>query len=176
MLPSTAKQDLVRSLGADHVLDYTRDDWANGTQRYDLILDIAGNPRLSRLRRALTRTGTAVLVGGEDGGDLTGGMNRSLRALMLSPLVSQRFAWFVAKEGNYQRPRTADAPPRVRRREAQHRPRLPARRRTRRVAPPRDRAGPRQGRDHHLIRSCRVGLRDVGPPAVASKRPPAEVP
>jgi NADPH:quinone reductase-like Zn-dependent oxidoreductase len=95
---STAKQDLVRSLGADHVLDYTRDDWADGTQRYDLILDIAGNPRLSRLRRALTRTGTAVLVGGEDGGDLTGGMNRSLRALMLSPLVSQRFAWFVARE------------------------------------------------------------------------------
>ena len=95
---STAKQDLVRSLGADHVLDYTRDDWTDGAQRYDLILDIAGNPGLSRLRRALTRTGTAVLVGGEDGGDLTGGMNRSLRALMLSPLVSQRFAWFVAKE------------------------------------------------------------------------------
>jgi NADPH:quinone reductase-like Zn-dependent oxidoreductase len=74
---STAKLDLVRSLGADHVLDYTRDDYADGTHRYDLVLDIAGNPGLSRLRRALTPNGTAVLVGGEDGGNLTGGMNRS---------------------------------------------------------------------------------------------------
>ncbi|HYF74190.1 MAG TPA: NAD(P)-dependent alcohol dehydrogenase [Nocardioides sp.] len=95
---SAAKLDLVRSLGADHVLDYARDDWADGTRHYDLVLDIAGNPPLSRLRRALSPKGTAVLVGGEDGGNLTGGMNRSLRALMLSPLVSQRFAWFIAKE------------------------------------------------------------------------------
>lgn len=95
---STAKQDLVRSLGADHVIDYTREDWADGTRRHDLVLDIAGNPRLRRLRRALAPQGTAVLVGGEDGGDLTGGMSRSLRALVLSPFVSQRFAWFVAKE------------------------------------------------------------------------------
>jgi NADPH:quinone reductase-like Zn-dependent oxidoreductase len=95
---STAKLDLVRSLGADHVLDYTRDDYADGTHRYDLILDIAGNPGLSRLRRALTPKGTAVLVGGEDGGNLTGGMNRQLRALLLSPLVGQRLVWFIAKE------------------------------------------------------------------------------
>jgi len=95
---SSAKLDLVSALGADHVIDYTREDWADGTRRYDLILDIAGNPRLSRLRRALNPTGTAVLVGGEDGGNLTGGMNRSLRALMLSPFVGQRFAWFIAKE------------------------------------------------------------------------------
>lgn len=94
----TAKLDLVRSLGADHVIDYTRDDWADGTCQYDLVLDIAGNPRLSRLRRALTPTGTAVLVGGEDGGSLTGGMNRQLRALLLSPFVGQRFAMLVAKE------------------------------------------------------------------------------
>lgn len=95
---STAKLDLVRSLGADRVLDYTSDDWADGTRRYDLVLDIASNPGLFRLRRALAPKGTAVLVGGEDGGVLTGGMNRSLRALMLSPLVSQRFAWFIARE------------------------------------------------------------------------------
>jgi NADPH:quinone reductase-like Zn-dependent oxidoreductase len=94
----TAKQDLVRSLGADHVLDYTRDDYADGTRHYDLILDIAGNPKLSRLRRALTPKGTAVLVGGEDGGNLTGGMNRTLRALALSPVVGQRFAAFINKE------------------------------------------------------------------------------
>ena len=95
---STAKLDLVRSLGADHVVDHTREDWADGTRRHDLVLDIAGNPGLSRLRRALTPTGTAVLVGGEDGGRLTGGMNRQLRALALSPFVGQRFAMLVSKE------------------------------------------------------------------------------
>ena len=95
---STAKLDLVRSFGADHVIDYTRDDFAGTGQRYDLILDIAGNPGLRRLRRALTPTGTAVIVGGEDGGDLTGGMNRTLRALVLSVVSKQRFANFINKE------------------------------------------------------------------------------
>jgi NADPH:quinone reductase-like Zn-dependent oxidoreductase len=105
---STAKLDLVRALGADHVLDYTRDDYADGTHRYDLILDIAGNPGLSRLRRALTPQGTAVLVGGEDGGDLTGGLNRQLRALLLSPLMGQRLVWFIAKERASDLDRLAD--------------------------------------------------------------------
>jgi NADPH:quinone reductase-like Zn-dependent oxidoreductase len=98
---STAKLDLVRSLGADHVIDYTRDDFADVAQtgtRYDLVLDIGGNPRLSRLRRALTPTGTVVIVGGESGGNLTGGMGRTLRALALSPFVRQRFANFINKE------------------------------------------------------------------------------
>ncbi|WP_406035223.1 NAD(P)-dependent alcohol dehydrogenase [Nocardioides sp. NBC_00163] len=94
----TEKLDLVRSLGADHVIDYTHADFADGTRHYDLILDIAGNPGLSRLRRALTPTGTVVLVGGEHGGNLTGGMNRSLRALLLTPFIGQRFAMYVAKE------------------------------------------------------------------------------
>jgi NADPH:quinone reductase-like Zn-dependent oxidoreductase len=97
-VPSTAKLDLVRALGADEVLDYTRDDYADGTQRYDLILDIAGNPGLARLRRALTPEGTAVIVGGEDGGNLTGGMNRQLRAMLVSRFVGQRLAWFIAKQ------------------------------------------------------------------------------
>ncbi len=65
---SGEKLDLVRSLGADHVVDYTRQDFADGTNRYDLILDIAGNAALSRLRSALTPTGTLVIVGGEEGG------------------------------------------------------------------------------------------------------------
>jgi NADPH:quinone reductase-like Zn-dependent oxidoreductase len=95
---STAKLDLVRSLGADHVIDYTRDDFAGTGQRYDLVLDIAGNPSLRRLRRALTPRGTAVIVGGENGGDLTGGMNRTLRGVALSPFISQRFANFINKE------------------------------------------------------------------------------
>jgi NADPH:quinone reductase-like Zn-dependent oxidoreductase len=95
---STAKLDLVRSLGADHVIDYTRDDFADGAHRYDLILDLGGNPTVSRLRRALTPTGTAVIAGGEEGGSWTGGMNRQLGALALSPFVRQRLTMFVAKE------------------------------------------------------------------------------
>ncbi len=95
---STAKLDLVRSLGADHVLDYTKDDFAGGTHRYDLILDIGGNPSLSRLRRALTPTGTAVLVGGEEGGNVTGGFGRALRAPLVSLFVRQRMAMLASKE------------------------------------------------------------------------------
>jgi NADPH:quinone reductase-like Zn-dependent oxidoreductase len=95
---STAKTDLVRSLGADHVIDYTRDDFADGAHRYDLILDIAGNPALSRLRRALTPTGTAVIIGGESGGGLTGGLDRQFRAIALSFFVRQRMTFFVSKE------------------------------------------------------------------------------
>ena len=95
---STSKLDLVRSLGADHVLDYTCDDFADGTHHYDLVLDIAGNPTVKRLRRALTPTGTAVIVGGEAGGSWTGSMDRQLRALALSPFVRQRLTNFVARQ------------------------------------------------------------------------------
>jgi hypothetical protein len=77
---STAKTDLVRSLGADHVIDYTREDFADGQHRYDVILDIGGCNKLAHLRRALTPAGRLVLVGGEDGGRWLGGMDRQLRA------------------------------------------------------------------------------------------------
>src|SRR3954468_433459 len=69
---SSAKHDLVMSLGADHVIDYSRVDFADGTARYDVILDIGGTPSLGRLRRALRPRGTAVFVGGENAGSLTG--------------------------------------------------------------------------------------------------------
>jgi NADPH:quinone reductase-like Zn-dependent oxidoreductase len=95
---STAKLDLVRSLGADHVIDYTQDDFADGEHRYDLIIDIGGNPALSHLRRALTPYGTAVIVGGEEGGNWTGGFGRSLRAPLLSLFVRQRLAMLASKE------------------------------------------------------------------------------
>jgi NADPH:quinone reductase-like Zn-dependent oxidoreductase len=96
---STAKVDLVRSLGADHVVDYTRDDFADRAHYYDVILDIAGNPALSRLRRALTPTGTVVLVGGEEGGKVTGGMiERQLAARTLSMFIRQRFTSVLGKE------------------------------------------------------------------------------
>jgi NADPH:quinone reductase-like Zn-dependent oxidoreductase len=94
---STAKVDLVRSIGADRVIDYTREDFTGGAGRYDLILDIGGNTALSRLRRALTPTGKLVIVGGEHGGNLTG-MGRQLRAVALSPFVRQRLTMLVSKE------------------------------------------------------------------------------
>ena len=95
---STGKLDLVRSLGAQHVVDYTREDFADGVHHYDLIIDIAGNSPLSRLRRALTPTGTAGIVGGESKGNLTGGIDRQLRALILTPFVGQRLTGLASKE------------------------------------------------------------------------------
>jgi NADPH:quinone reductase-like Zn-dependent oxidoreductase len=94
---SGAKRDFVAALGADHVLDYARDDFADGTRRYDLVLDIGGRSSLRRLRRALEPRGTLVFVGGENGGSLTG-MGRQLRGALLSVLVRQRLALLVAKE------------------------------------------------------------------------------
>jgi NADPH:quinone reductase-like Zn-dependent oxidoreductase len=94
---STAKMDLVTSLGADRVIDYTREDFADGTSRYDLILDIGGTASLSRLRRALRPRGTAVFVGGENAGNLTG-MGRQLRGALISPFLRQRLTLLVAKE------------------------------------------------------------------------------
>ena len=92
---STGKADLVRSIGADHVIEYTHDDFADGRAHYDLILDIGGNSRLSRLRRALTPTGTLVIAGGE--GARWTGVGRQLRALALSPLVRQRLTMYISR-------------------------------------------------------------------------------
>jgi NADPH:quinone reductase-like Zn-dependent oxidoreductase len=97
---STTKVELVRSLGADHVVDYTREDFAAGGQRYDVILDIGGNAALARLRRALTANGTLVIVGGETGGRWLGGADRQLRAIALSRFVSQRLTTFIANENH----------------------------------------------------------------------------
>src|SRR4051794_28596148 len=97
---STGKIDLVRSLGADHVIDYTREDLADGEHRYDAILDIGGNRRLSHLRHALAPKGTLVIVGGETGGRWFGGFDRSLRAVLLSPFVSQTLAMLTSSENS----------------------------------------------------------------------------
>jgi NADPH:quinone reductase-like Zn-dependent oxidoreductase len=95
---STDKVDLVRSLGADHVVDYTRDDFTQGKLRYDVILDTGGNRRLSHLRRVLTSSGTLIIVGGETGGRWLGGFTRSLRAVLLSPLVGQTLGMLASTE------------------------------------------------------------------------------
>jgi NADPH:quinone reductase-like Zn-dependent oxidoreductase len=97
---STAKVEMVRSIGADHVIDYTREDFAEGERRYDVILDIGGNSSLSRLRRALGQRGTLIIVGGEGGGRWLGGTDRQIRALVLSPFVSQKLGTFVNKENH----------------------------------------------------------------------------
>jgi len=94
----TGKVDAVRALGADHVVDYTRDDFADGEHRYDVILDIGGNRRLAHLRRALTPRGRLVIVGGETDERWLGGIDRQLRALLLSPFVGQKLGTFVASE------------------------------------------------------------------------------
>jgi NADPH:quinone reductase-like Zn-dependent oxidoreductase len=94
---SAAKAGLVTSLGADHVLDYANDDFADGRVRYDLILDIAGNPSLRRLRRALAPRGTIVFVGSEDSGAIIG-LGRQLRGVALSSFVRQRLTLLSPQE------------------------------------------------------------------------------
>jgi NADPH:quinone reductase-like Zn-dependent oxidoreductase len=97
---STTKVDMVRSLGADHVIDYAHDDFAEAEQRYDVILDIGGNSSLSRLRRVLSPKGTLVIVGGETDGRWLGGSDRQIRALLLSPFVGQKLGTFVNRENH----------------------------------------------------------------------------
>ncbi len=95
---STSKVDLVRSIGADDVIDYTRQDFADGPRRYDLILDTGGRRPLTALRRALTPRGTLVIVGGEGGNRWSGGFGRQmLRAPLLSLVVGQSFRPVNAK-------------------------------------------------------------------------------
>lgn len=93
----TAKTELVRSIGADHVIDYTKQDFTDDGNRYDVILDIAGNRPLSQLRRALTPQGRLVIVGAEDAGNWLG-IRRQLWAAALSPFVRQKLGFYISKE------------------------------------------------------------------------------
>jgi NADPH:quinone reductase-like Zn-dependent oxidoreductase len=95
---STSKLNLVRSIGADEVIDYTREEFADGVRSWDLIIDTAGRRSLSHLRRALTPKGTLVIVGGDGGGPVTGGFLRgALRAPLLSVFVGQRLRGLNSK-------------------------------------------------------------------------------
>jgi len=95
---SASKADLVRSIGADDVIDYTREDFPDGSRRWDVILDTAGRRPLSQLRRALTRKGTLVIVGGDGGGHWTGGFFRGiLRAPLVSLFVGQKLGGLNSK-------------------------------------------------------------------------------
>ena len=95
---STTKADLVRALGADRVIDYTREEFADGRNRYDVILDTAGRRSLARLRRALAPRGTLVIVGGEGGGRWLGGFDRQMRAPIVSLFVRQSLRPLISKE------------------------------------------------------------------------------
>jgi NADPH:quinone reductase-like Zn-dependent oxidoreductase len=96
---STSKLDLVRSIGADKVIDYTSEDFADGARRWDLIVDTAGRRPLRVLRRALTPRGTLVIVGGDGGGRWTGGFFRQiLRAPLLSLVTRQKLRPLTSKE------------------------------------------------------------------------------
>lgn len=99
---STKKMDLVRSIGADDVIDYTRDEITEGGRHYDVVIDTAGSRPLALLRRALTPTGTLVIVGGESGGNWVGPMTRVLRAALWFPFLSQHY------RGGYVRQNLAD--------------------------------------------------------------------
>lgn len=94
----TAKMDTVRSLGADHVIDYTREDIASGGRRYDVILDTGGNRTLRHLRAVLSSRGTLVIVGGETGGRWLAGSDRQLRALLLSRFTGQTLTTLMCAE------------------------------------------------------------------------------
>jgi NADPH:quinone reductase-like Zn-dependent oxidoreductase len=94
-----SKADLVRSIGADDVIDYTLEDFTDGSRTWDVIVDTAGRRPLHELRHALTPTGTLVIVGGDGGGNWTGGFFRGiLRGPLLSLFTRQRLRAFVAKE------------------------------------------------------------------------------
>jgi NADPH:quinone reductase-like Zn-dependent oxidoreductase len=95
---SGSKGDLVTALGARHVIDYARVDFAGGSQTYDVVVDIGGMTSVSRLRKALQPKGTLVIVGGESGSTWSPGMGRQLKAAVMSPFVSQRLRSILNKE------------------------------------------------------------------------------
>jgi len=95
---STRNVDLVRSLGADHVIDYTKEDFAKGTERYDVILDNVPNHSLSECRRILTRNGKYVMIGGGGPNDSrwVGPFGRVIKTMVLSPFTSQKMGMMMA--------------------------------------------------------------------------------
>lgn len=95
---STSKTELVRSIGADDVIDYTREEFTDGARRFDLILDTAGRRPLAQLRQALTDDGTIVIVGGEGGDRWLGGFHRQMFAPWLALFAKQKFHALMFKE------------------------------------------------------------------------------
>jgi NADPH:quinone reductase-like Zn-dependent oxidoreductase len=97
---STRNVAVVQALGADRVLDYRQEDFTRGSERYDLIIDNVGNHALSDLRRAMTATGTTVVVGGPSDEPFLGPLTRSIRAVLYSLFVRQKFLTVLAHENH----------------------------------------------------------------------------
>jgi NADPH:quinone reductase-like Zn-dependent oxidoreductase len=97
---STSKAELVRAIGADEVIDYTREDFTHGSRQFDLILDTAGRRPLSQLRRALRPQGTLVIVGGEGGDPWLGGFQRQIFAPVRSLFTEQKLLGLISKESH----------------------------------------------------------------------------
>jgi len=95
---STASLELVRSLGADDVIDYTRVDFTKGDRRFDVIIDTGGHRGVEQLRRALVPRGRLVIVGSENQGRVLGGFGRQMRATLLSPFVGPSLGMLSSKE------------------------------------------------------------------------------
>jgi NADPH:quinone reductase-like Zn-dependent oxidoreductase len=95
---STSKAELVRDIGADEVIDYTREDFTEGSRQFDLILDTAGRRPLSQLRRTLTPQGTLVIVGGEGGDRWLGGFQRQIFAPVRALFTEQKLMGLISKE------------------------------------------------------------------------------
>jgi NADPH:quinone reductase-like Zn-dependent oxidoreductase len=94
---STRNVEMVRSIGADKVVDYTREDFTDGTERYDLILDNVGNHSLQEIRRVLAPEGILVMIGGSSDGNWIGPLLGPIKALLLSPFVGQTFSMMLAQ-------------------------------------------------------------------------------
>ena len=166
---STGKLDLIRSFGADHVIDYTREDFADGTERYDLILDIAGNPTLV----PTTPRAHAHRNSGDRRGRRRRQPDRGHEPTIPGPgLVPVRgpAADHAHTQGGRQRPGTAHRTHRGRQGDAEHRPNLPARARAGGHAPPRSRKGTRKDRHQHLTPQVTspATRRNTSPPHVLS--------
>jgi len=94
---STRNVDVVRSIGADHVIDYTREDFTLSDQRYDLMLDIAGSRSWSECRRILNRQATLVIVGAPKGNRLIGPLSHVVKVRLAGLRSSQKVVFFIAK-------------------------------------------------------------------------------
>ena len=153
---STRNVDLVRSLGADHVIDYTREDFTRDGRRYDVVFDLVGNRSLTDCRRALTPTGTLVLSGGgvSDGGSLVGPIGLIVRGQLLSRFVRHRLVTVLTRDAEQGEPGDAAGTRRVRKGHPGHRPDLPAERGARGHPVPRGGARPREGRHHRMTSGC----------------------
>jgi len=155
---STRNLEMVRSIGADHVIDYTREDFTRTGQHYDLMVDIAGNRTLRECRRALAPKGVLVGVGGPDKGHWIGPLRRPVQMVLLSPMVSQTMAPLPSPP-EQRRPRRLARASRSQEGHTGHRSGLSAQRSRRSHPLPRRRARQRKDRHHCMTRPRHIGHR-----------------